>query len=37
MKLYLGGPMFVAAEVRYNLWLAEDFIARIRSVLSKRE
>jgi hypothetical protein len=22
MKLYLGGPMFVAAEVRYNLWLA---------------
>lgn len=24
MKLYLGGPMFVAAEVRYNLWLAEE-------------
>ncbi|MGC4190617.1 MAG: nucleoside 2-deoxyribosyltransferase [Thermomicrobiales bacterium] len=22
MKLYLGGPMFVSAEVRYNLWLA---------------
>jgi len=22
MRLYLGGPMFVAAEVRYNLWLA---------------
>ena len=22
MKLYLAGPMFVAAEVRYNLWLA---------------
>ncbi len=22
MKVYLGGPMFVAAEVRYNLWLA---------------
>ncbi len=22
MNLYLGGPMFVAAEVRYNLWLA---------------
>ena len=22
MKIYLGGPMFVAAEVRYNLWLA---------------
>lgn len=21
MKVYLGGPMFVAAEVRYNLWL----------------
>jgi len=24
MKLYLGGPMFVAAEVRYNLWLAKE-------------
>lgn len=24
MKLYLGGPMFVAAEVRYNLWLAGE-------------
>jgi hypothetical protein len=24
MKLYLGGPMFVAAEVRYNLWLAAE-------------
>ena len=22
MRVYLGGPMFVAAEVRYNLWLA---------------
>lgn len=22
MKVYLGGPMFTAAEVRYNLWLA---------------
>lgn len=22
MKVYLGGPMFVSAEVRYNLWLA---------------
>jgi nucleoside 2-deoxyribosyltransferase len=22
VRLYLGGPMFVAAEVRYNLWLA---------------
>jgi len=22
VKVYLGGPMFVAAEVRYNLWLA---------------
>lgn len=21
MRVYLGGPMFVAAEVRYNLWL----------------
>lgn len=27
MKVYLGGPMFVAAEVRYNLWLA----AQLRS------
>lgn len=26
MRVYLGGPMFVAAEVRYNLWLA----ARLR-------
>lgn len=24
MRVYLGGPMFVAAEVRYNLWLAEE-------------
>jgi len=24
MKVYLGGPMFVAAEVRYNLWLAAE-------------
>lgn len=24
MKVYLGGPMFVAAEVRYNLWLAGE-------------
>lgn len=23
MRVYLGGPMFVAAEVRYNLWLAQ--------------
>lgn len=27
MRVYLGGPMFVAAEVRYNLWLA----AKLRS------
>jgi len=27
MKLYLGGPMFVAAEVRYNLWLAAELRA----------
>lgn len=27
MKIYLGGPMFVAAEVRYNLWLAEKLRA----------
>ena len=24
MRVYLGGPMFVAAEVRYNLWLAAE-------------
>lgn len=24
MRVYLGGPMFVAAEVRYNLWLADQ-------------
>lgn len=24
MRVYLGGPMFVAAEVRYNLWLAGE-------------
>ncbi|MGN6485733.1 MAG: nucleoside 2-deoxyribosyltransferase [Thermomicrobiales bacterium] len=24
MKVYRGGPMFVAAEVRYNLWLAGE-------------
>lgn len=24
MRVYLGGPMFVAAEVRYNLWIAEE-------------
>lgn len=24
VKVYLGGPMFVAAEVRYNLWLAAE-------------
>jgi hypothetical protein len=28
LKLYLGGPMFVAAEVRYNLWLAGELRAR---------
>lgn len=28
MKLYLGGPMFVTAEVRYNLWLARELRAR---------
>jgi len=27
MKIYLGGPMFVAAEVRYNLWLAGELRA----------
>jgi hypothetical protein len=24
MHIYLGGPMFVSAEVRYNLWLAAE-------------
>lgn len=24
MRVYIGGPMFVAAEVRYNLWLAGE-------------
>lgn len=28
MKVYLGGPMFVAAEVRYNLWLAGELRQR---------
>lgn len=28
VKLYLGGPMFVAAEVRYNLWLAAELRQR---------
>ena len=27
MNVYLGGPMFVAAEVRYNLWLAAELRA----------
>lgn len=27
MKVYLGGPMFVSAEVRYNLWLAGELRA----------
>jgi hypothetical protein len=28
LRLYLGGPMFVAAEVRYNLWLAAELRER---------
>ncbi|MGH2531152.1 MAG: nucleoside 2-deoxyribosyltransferase [Thermomicrobiales bacterium] len=28
MRIYLGGPMFTAAEVRYNLWLAGELRAR---------
>lgn len=24
MRVYLGGPMFAASEVRYNLWLAGE-------------
>lgn len=27
MRVYIGGPMFVAAEVRYNLWLADQLRA----------
>lgn len=27
MRVYLGGPMFVAPEVRYNLWLAGELRA----------
>lgn len=27
MQLYLGGPMFVSAEVRYNLWLSAELRA----------
>lgn len=27
MQVYLGGPMFVSAEVRYNLWLASELRA----------
>lgn len=27
MRVYLGGPMFVSAEVRYNLWLAGELRA----------
>lgn len=27
MRVYLGGPMFVAPEVRYNLWLASELRA----------
>jgi nucleoside 2-deoxyribosyltransferase len=28
LRLYLGGPMFLAAEVRYNLWLAAELRQR---------
>ena len=28
LKLYLGGPMNVSAEVRYNLWLASELRQR---------
>lgn len=28
LKLYVGGPMFVSAEVRYNLWLAAELRQR---------
>ncbi|MGH2558174.1 MAG: nucleoside 2-deoxyribosyltransferase [Thermomicrobiales bacterium] len=28
MRIYLGGPMFTTAEVRYNLWLTGELRAR---------
>ncbi|HEU0165845.1 MAG TPA: nucleoside 2-deoxyribosyltransferase, partial [Thermomicrobiales bacterium] len=28
VKIYLGGPMFVSAEVRYNVWLAGELRSR---------
>lgn len=37
MKVYLGGPMFVAAEVRYNLWLAQQLRARGHDVYCPNE
>ncbi len=37
MKVYLGGPMFVAAEVRYNLWLAEQLRSRGHDVYCPNE
>lgn len=37
MKVYLGGPMFVAAEVRYNLWLAQELRARGHEVYCPNE
>ncbi|HEV2073198.1 MAG TPA: nucleoside 2-deoxyribosyltransferase [Thermomicrobiales bacterium] len=37
MKVYLGGPMFVAAEVRYNLWLAEQLRSRGHEVYCPNE
>lgn len=37
MKVYLGGPMFVAAEVRYNLWLVEQLRSRGHEVYCPNE
>jgi nucleoside 2-deoxyribosyltransferase len=37
MKVYLGGPMFVAAEVRYNVWLAEQLRSRGHDVYCPNE
>lgn len=37
MHVYLGGPMFVAAEVRYNLWLAGELRRRGYNVYCPNE
>ncbi|MEJ7838458.1 MAG: nucleoside 2-deoxyribosyltransferase [Thermomicrobiales bacterium] len=37
LRLYLGGPMFVSAEVRYNLWLASELRSRDFTVYCPNE